>query len=382
MFLSTHGQIAFFLVVACGISFCAAFALSDYQPSKPSDLPEAGANGQSPEKPSDSSSEASTPRPAPPASAGVGEGDRTKQSKKESPDDKAAVSAEFLAVVIEVDGSVHWAPAGTSANRDEGWTAVKVGDGLPAGVLLRTGIRSHVNLRFSELTYMSIRSATYASIEQFRRSATQEDIRIGLGYGTVRGGTIEGTFESNVVVESPPATLAKRGTEGWQMRVEPTSGQFRISLARSGLVEAIAKRGGKRVASRKVRPGEYATRDNIANLWIDQELFDRNIEFYAAAGLTEAELEFMNVNTDGMGMIAPGAGASLTDFTGRNDPGWVRAVLDARFGQDSTFPMNLSSDSGNPPVVVLEPLPRPEGNFGTDKTYKAMTRMRLLLPHK
>ena len=279
--------------------------------------------------------------------------------------DKTEVPA---AVVIEVEGSVEWAGPGVAVLADEGWTPVELNDRLEAGQQIRTGLRSHVNLRFGEATFVSVRSATYASIDQFYRSATAESVRLDLAYGTIRGGSTEGEVRSDVTVESAVAALIKRGTEGWEMQVEPMTGRFRISLARYGLVEAIHKlRSGRRVL-RSVRPGEYATERNIANMWIKQDIFDRNVQFYQAEALTLADAEFTAINTRGYGTLSPGGGSTLVDLSARVN---AVSVLDQLSG-------GLPPSTGPPSTVVLTPLPilRPEGNFGTGGIF------RVLLPRQ
>lgn len=266
------------------------------------------------------------------------------------------------AVVIEVAGSVDRAAPGVSPLAVDGWIAVKIDDRLDPGTQIRTGLRSHVNLRFGETSVVSVRSATHASIEQFLRSATAEKVEVGLAYGTVRGGSVESTIHSDVRVESTVATLAKRGTEGWEMRVEPQTGRYRISLAESGLVEAMQKlaAGGQR--SKLVRPGEYATRDNIANLWINQSVFDRTIQFYEAGAVTTADAGFSTDNARGYGVLAPGAGTQLRDAAHRTSSDFVRQQA----GDQA---------AGVPPrTVVFErgPVRRPEGDFGTGTTLKVL----------
>lgn len=255
--------------------------------------------------------------------------------------------------VIEVAGTVDWAAAGVSPLVAEGWTAVVLGDLLEPGSLIRTGLRSHVNLQFGETTTVSIRGATYASIDQFYRSATMESVRIGLGYGTVRGGSSEGQISADVTVDSTVATLAKRGTEGWEIAVEPGTGRFRISLAEYGLVEATAKLAGQRAASRTVRPGEYATQANIANMWLEQDIFDRNVHFFETTAMTDADVRFMASNTRSFGELGPGGGATLVDLTGRTSAAAVGALS----------PATLDSP-------MIGPTVRPEGNFGTPDTLK------------
>ena len=269
------------------------------------------------------------------------------------------------ALVIEVEGSVDWAVAGVSPLAKEGWTPVKVGDRLNPTTQMRTGLRSHVNLQFGESTTISVRSATFAGIEQFYRSANTETVRMGLGYGTIRGGSSEGEFRSEVTVDSPVATLAKRGTEGWELRVEPGTGRYNVSLAEYGLVEARHKlRDGNIARTKSVRPGEYANPGNIANLWINQDIFDRTLRFYPTQGVTEADAEFTQDNSRGMGVMAPGGGSTLTTYSGR-----------------STAAASSAARADDPPragpigdTIILEPGPitRPDGNFGTGRSFRVL----------
>jgi hypothetical protein len=267
-------------------------------------------------------------------------------------------------VVIDVEGSADWAKVGVSPLVNEGWTAVKKDDRLDPGTQIRTGLRSHVNLKFGETTVVSLRSATFASLDQLYRSANVESVRIGLGYGTVRGGSSEGEFRADVIVDSPIATLAKRGTEGWQMEVEPGTGRFMVSLADYGLVEAIQKLGQGRTRSRLVRPGEYATDDDIANMWIEQDIFDRNVTFYQPQSITEADAEFTLMNTWGYGVLAPGGGSSLVDMSERVNADFVLSQIATNFPA-GTLPPNTAV--GRPGVIS-----RPDGNFGTALTFRAM----------
>ena len=256
--------------------------------------------------------------------------------------------------VIEVKGRVDWAPAGVPVTQADGWIPVKLNDRLEPGTQIRTGLRSHVNLQFGSATFVSIRRATYSSIDQFYKSATTETVRIGLGYGTVRGGSSEGEVRSDVRVESPAATLVKRGTDGWQMSVEAGTGRFEISLARHGLVEAIQKLRTGATRSRDVRPGEYANSRNIANMWIKQNIFDRSIEFYRVEGLTLADADFSTANQRGLAALAPGGGSTLPAISGRAD-----AAATGQGGLPSFAPQ----------TIVLEPVARPDGNFGTPNIF-------------
>jgi len=292
-----------------------------------------------------------TPTPAPPTSDA-------------KPADNPPEIQPLPALVIEVEGSVDWAEVGVSPVANEDWTAVKLNDQLKPGSQIRTGLRSHVNLKFGETTVVSLRSATFACLDQLYRSANVESIRIGLGYGTVRGGSSEGTVRADVIVDSPVATLAKRGTEGWEIEVEPGTGRFRVSLAEYGLVEAIQKLGQDRFRSKLVRPGQYATNANIANLWIKQDIFDHNVTFYQPESVTAADAEFTLTNATGYGVLAPGGGSTLAGLSGRVSADFVLNQIGANFPAAAPLPTTAVGRPG--------PINRPEGNFGTGLTFRAM----------
>ena len=283
-------------------------------------------------------------------------------SATEPPGDAKPVQPE--AIVMEVAGVVDRAAPGTSPLVAEGWTAITVNDRLAPGTLIRTGLRSHVNLQFGVTTTVSIRSASFASIDQYYRSATTETVRVGLGYGTVRGGSTEGTIRSDVSVDTPVATLAKRGTEGWEVWSEAATGRFTISLAEYGLVEAVKKLPRGATQSRSVRPGEYATQANIANMWIEQDIFDRKVWFYDAAALSDGEADFAAANSRGYATLGPGAGREVLDFSGR---------ASGDFGLQQTAG-RLPPRAVPPGFAISRPIDRPEGNFGTAAAFKPIIR--------
>ena len=283
------------------------------------------------------------------------------RAKEEKKQEKKPETTQETAKVIEVKGSVEYAPVGTEPLDTEAWKPVEKDMRLVSDTQIRTGLRSRCVLMFGEepdQTVISIRRATLASISDFRRSKDEQRIRIGLGYGAVRGGSSEGTLRSDVIVDSTVATLAKRGTEGFQIEVEPVSGRYRISLARHGLVEAFSKATGEK---RLVRQGEYSTRENIARMWVTQDIFDRAVQFFETGSLTEADLEFMSRNTSGATIMNP-EGAQSTVLLDRPLDSITR--LEAILNEGDVFPCI--------PTVIIDhgPVSRPEGNFGFGPTFR------------
>ncbi|NOX58939.1 MAG: hypothetical protein GXP29_08795 [Planctomycetes bacterium] len=281
----------------------------------------------------------------------------TSQSGKTVP-----TGTPLTAKVIEIRGVVEKAPVGADPADANVWSPIAEGDRIGENVLIRTGMRSRCVLLFGEApnqTVISVRRATLARISEFVRTSTEQRIKLGLGYGAIRGGSSEGTLRSDVVIDSTVATLAKRGTEGFELEVEPTTGRFNISLSRSGLVEAMSKLNNQR---RSVRPGEYATNENIAKMWVNQDIFDRSVRFYESEALSKSDLNFIAKETTGMSSLGP-SGRKLFNAAGRN-PGAILNIIRNRRPQPNQRTLMLIQDGA---------VPRPEGSFGFGPTFRVLT---------
>ena len=278
------------------------------------------------------------------------------------PNAKAATAEDLLAEVIEVRGRVERSAVGAAeaAPATAKWTPVVHGEKLGGGVRIRTGLRAHLILRFGDASVVMISRATLASIDQFYREANTESVRLGLGYGAIRGGTSAGPVRSDFTVESTVATLAKRGTEGWEFWVEPYTGRFRVSLAESGLAEALEKLTGRR---RLVRPGEYADHTNIGVMWIKQDVFDRTVHFYRSESLSPADLAANLRQSHGLGVAGPGLASETWASSGRGRVPRPAGGFDTWTDGQRLFDL-----------LVLRPtyVDRPEGNFGMGSTFDVL----------
>lgn len=283
---------------------------------------------------------------------------------KTTPDIGSEANAATLAAkVIEVSGRVQYAPIGADPLDEQSWKPVLADMELGSDTQIRTGLRSHCTLLFGDepdQTVISVRRATLACIADVFRSQDEQRVRIGLGYGAIRGGSTEGRLRSDVVIDSPVATLAKRGTEGFEMEVAPVGDFFRVSLARSGLVTALSRTQAMR---RNVRPGEYVSQRTIARTWVNQEVFDRTVKFFPVGSMSAADTDFVTRTSTGFSNLAPGGGSELRDLAGREQS--------ADTGNDqqlNTFDML---------VFTPEPTPEfPEGNFGFG------SRIRISAPNR
>ena len=144
---------------------------------------------------------------------------------------------------------------------------------------------------------------------------------------------------------------------------EAMTGRFRISLAEYGLVEAMKKLRAAGRTARQVRPGEYVTDVNIANMWIKQDIFDRNVKFYEADAVTVSDADFSTEHTRGYGVLAPGGGSTLVDASGRVSSDFVLEQVSENF-PSGTVPATT--------VLIPAAIQRPEGHFGTGQTFRVL----------
>lgn len=256
----------------------------------------------------------------------------------------ARIDQAFEAQIITLSGNVSYALLDANGKPGE-WKPAKVGDRLPAGSWIRTQIRSKVGLSFGSDTVVLVERATLASIDQFHRTGDTKRIRLGLGHGTVRGGVAETTLRSDMTIETPTATLSKRGTMDFGITYEPSTNRFQVFLGGPGLVEALNKLSNE---SKLVRPGQYVTQ--AMTRWIETATRDRWVPIVDTKGMTNAEEMFNAVNDSGLGVVDPGEGSNTYGITGRG--------LGQSLNANSAMTISL-------PTPGSTVIPRPEGNFGT-----------------
>jgi hypothetical protein len=265
-----------------------------------------------------------------------------------------AIDQPFEAKVVEVSGKVSWATTAESGAAGE-WHAAQPGDLLPAGTQIRTQIRSKVVLMFGDDTVVLVERATLASIDQFHRSGDTKRIQLGLGHGAIRAGVAETTLRSDMTIETPTATLSKRGTMDFGISYEPISGRFRIYLAQEGLVEALNKLTRQ---SRLVRPGEYVTQAMIQ--WIQTATMDRWVPIVDVYGTTDAEQMFEAMMGSGLAVVDPGGGNQIFSLTGHDASQFAASLQQRQQTLSTVLPATLLIRPTGSNVI-----PRPEGNFGT-----------------
>jgi hypothetical protein len=262
-----------------------------------------------------------------------------------------AAGGGILSRVIEVEGDAKYAPVDSSD-----WKPVQLGDEYPQGTKIITGVRSAVKLQIGDQEPYSCILIESVGLTILSETAIRDDtkkVRVGVGYGRIRAGVAEGGLKSDFTVDSPVATLSKRGTWNFTLYYERDTDIFEIGLLDRGLVNALSRAASRQ---RTMSPGEFVTQ--AMRRWLDQAEIERNVAIADIQGQDDIELAFNRITNDGLGVLAPGGGRSvvlnLSNVTARNNfTQRVQATLNG---------LNL------PPIDVnTPPQLRPEGFFGTGR---------------
>lgn len=264
----------------------------------------------------------------------------------------AAPRTGIKAKAIEVNNDVKWA-----ALESQDWQPVKLNDEFPEQTKFLTGVRSSLKLQIGEEephTCMLIDSVGKTVLSEAYKTNDTKTVRVGVGYGKVRAGVSEGGLKSDFTVDSPVATLSKRGTWGFSLYYERDTNAFEVGLTDFGLVQALSKITNER---RNVQPGQLVTQ--AMRRWLDQTQLFRNVPIADIAGQSDIEVAFNRLDSDGLGVTNVGAGravvANLSNQSSRTD--FSRTIQQALMTQAIGGDLNII---GGAPL-------RSEGFFGTGR---------------
>jgi hypothetical protein len=259
----------------------------------------------------------------------------------------AGARQPIMARVIELHGDVKHAPLDS-----QDYKPCQLEDEYPERTKIITGVRSSIKLRIGDeepYTCMLIEAVGKTILSEAYKTTDTKKVRVGVGYGRIRAGVAEGGLKSDFTVDSPVATLSKRGTWGFTLFYERDTDYFDIGLTDRGLVEAINKLTRER---RAVNPKELVTA--AMRLWLDQAQFERNVPIPDILGQGDIEVAFNRLQQDGLGVLQPGEGKAVLINLSNESARANFADLARRF-----------LPSGQPPA--LRGNLRAEGFFGTGR---------------
>lgn len=206
--------------------------------------------------------------------------------------------------VIELHGDAKYA-----ALDSEDYQPCQLDDEYPERTKIITGVRSSIKLQIGEeepYTCMLVEAVGKTILSEAYKTADTKTVRVGVGYGRIRAGVAEGGLKSDFTVDSPVATLSKRGTWGFTLFYERDTNYFNIGLTDRGLVEAINKLTKQR---RTLNPKELVTA--AMRSWLEQARFERNVAVADLLGQGDMEVAFNRLQQDGLGVIHSGQGQAV-----------------------------------------------------------------------
>lgn len=235
----------------------------------------------------------------------------------------------------------------------------KADDEYFAPTTIQTGLYSSVKLRFGDEepeTLVTIEAGSTVDLAQASIVKGTKTTRIGLGYGKVRAGVAEGGIQSDFTVETPNATLSKRGTWNYGIEYERGTGRYRAFVLDRGLVSVVNKSNNVR---REVAVGQTVT--DAMRLWNDESQIQRNVPVPDVLGQEDIQVAFNRRNNSGLGLLQPGEGQRpVFDFTQRTDSGGF-SFFNRRTSDLPVFTPAPQIQRNFPAIR------RPEGDFGTGR---------------
>lgn len=262
-----------------------------------------------------------------------------------APADGKALTAR----VIELKGDVK-----TRTAADAPWTPVKEGDELAAGAQLLTGLRSAIKLQFGEqepFMCVLIDSVSLTEISESLLTDDAKKVRVGVGYGRIRAGVAEGGLKSDFTVDTPVATLSKRGTWNFGIDYERGTGRFEAFLLDRGLVDVMSSMTAQR---RQLQPGQFVTQ--AMRRWGDEVQLRQNVAIADMMGQGDVSVAFNTLRQSGLGVLNPGQGRT--------------ALLNLSNSFASSSFANMAQQQVTRPPMMQPPMMggpvggRPEGFFG------------------
>jgi hypothetical protein len=251
--------------------------------------------------------------------------------------------------VLEVRGDVQH--AGLEGND---WKSCAAEDRYPEQTRIRTGVRSAIKFQVGDeqpYTALLVESVGQTILSEAYKTSDTKRVRIGVGYGTIRAGVAEGGLKSDFTVDSPVATLSKRGTWNFGLSYERGTDRFEVFLIDYGLVDALNKLTNER---RQLAPGQMVTQAMLR--WFDQAQMVRNVPVVDVLGQQDVQVAFNRLEQSGLGVLGPGSGQQpLINLSS--------SMAQQNFADLARTAVPVNPGTGG----TVGPIVRPEGFFGTGR---------------
>lgn len=259
----------------------------------------------------------------------------------------AASDGSLVYEVFDMQGNVRVGPAGADPKLAAGWQSLKKGDSLRSGQAVHVPFRGKLKLVARPADPPTVLLFDSGSLVQISELSLKDGVaksRLELGYGQIKAGVAEGGTRSDMEIQSPAATLSKRGTDIFSIKVRP-DGRFSMHLTDQGrgLVQAIQMQSTQfgalhAMRSRMITPGQWITHQMARA--IDNVQFDRNVNINDVYGMKGMDQLFTMLNDRGFGFLLPAGGGSPLNFQGSQSTEDAKTVPGSE-QQIQPFPQSL-----------------------------------------
>jgi hypothetical protein len=175
----------------------------------------------------------------------------------------------------------------------------------------------------------------------------------------MRAGVAEGGLKSDFTVDSPVATLSKRGTWNFGLFYERSTDRFEVFLLDQGLVDAFSKVTGQH---RAVLPREVVAQ--TMRRWMDESQLRRNVAIVDLLGQGDVTIAFNTLSQSGLRVLDPEGGqAVLVDLASNVSRDQFAALVRRSLPGSTVRPVTPTPT----PTPQPGPITRPEGFFGTGR---------------
>ena len=224
--------------------------------------------------------------------------------------------------VVAIEGLVRVGPETDSPinSKGPGWFTPKKGDRLGAGLQIHVPLRAKI--KFAAVpsdppTVVFIESMSNIAISELAIKDGAATSRLKLAYGAIRAGVVESGTRSDMEIETPTATLSKKGTDIF--RAEYHDGRFNMMLTDQGRgkLQVVQNQAGGRGVPRFVTAGQFVTQNLVRA--IDNVQFDRTINVNDQFGLVGNDKLFTLLNDHGgLAFLLPNGNHTNDALNGQN----------------------------------------------------------------
>lgn len=291
----------------------------------------------------------------------------------------APVPAAMEAEVVAVEGDEVTAALSADDAAAKKFGPVKVGDKLPKGSVISTGVKSTCKLKFPTAT-VKVEAITTTAIDRLgmvddkdEPGAKKMDTKLNLKFGTVKYQVLKGALKTDMKISTPNSTTAIAGSWGGKEsfvgdRDVGFSGDIKVVHVVDSNFGKSAVAGGEKPAGGEKAGGEKGA-EKAAEASAPESAAAATTGTYIETPINNSDIVDLSVGSTPTEVTVVGTvsdftivGSTTTEVTSSVDSsagGTVTTTTDSTSGTSSTSVSTTITQSSS--ETFLSPLPAPPG---------------------